>query len=105
MARVGDELLGLSRRLVFRRTAADTTGDLIEVDAYYEPGLDPPRAHYHPRQEERFEVVSGELFTHVDGTERAYGAGEAFIIPPGSRHTCIPLATRKCISSGRPVPP
>ena len=87
MARAGDELLGLSRRLVFRRTAADTTGDLVEVDAYSEPGLSPPRVHYHPRQEERFEVVSGELFTHVDGVERTYGAGETFVLPPGSRHS------------------
>ena len=88
MARAGDELLGpTSRRLVFRRTAADTNGELVEVDAYYEPGGNPPFLHYHPRQEERFEVVSGELFTHVDGVERTYGAGETFVLPPGSRHS------------------
>ena len=88
MARAGDELLGpTSRRLVFRRTAADTNGELVEVDAYYEPGGNPPFVHYHPRQEERFEVVSGELLTHVDGVERTYGAGETFVLPPRSRHS------------------
>ncbi len=88
MARAGDELLSpISGRLVFRRTAADTNGDLLEVDVFYKPGWNPPSVHYHPSQEERFEVVSGELFTHVDGVERAYGAGETFVLPPGSRHS------------------
>ncbi len=88
MAHAGDELLSpFSRRLVFRKTAADTNGELVEVDAYYEPGGNPPFVHYHPSQEERFEVVSGELLTHVDGVERTYGAGETFVLPPGSRHS------------------
>jgi len=88
MARAGDELLSpISGRLVFRRTAADTNGDLVEVDVFYKPGGNPPVVHYHPTQEERFEVVSGELSTHVDGVERTYGAGETFVLPPGSRHS------------------
>jgi quercetin dioxygenase-like cupin family protein len=88
MARAGDELLGpISRRLVFRKTTADTNGELLEVDAYYKPGGNPPPVHYHPSQEERFEVVSGEILTHVDGVERTYRAGETFVFPPGSRHS------------------
>ncbi len=88
MAHAGDELLSpIYERLVFRRTAEDTNGELVEVDAFFKPGGNPPPVHYHPSQEERFEVVSGELFTHVDGVERTYGAGETFILPPGSRHS------------------
>ncbi len=88
MARAGDELLSpISGRLVFRRTAADTNGDLVEVDVFYKPGGNPPPVHYHPSQEERFEVVSGEMLTHVHGVERTYGAGETFVLPPGSHHT------------------
>jgi quercetin dioxygenase-like cupin family protein len=88
MARAGDELLSpISGRLVFRRTAADTNGDLVEVDVFYKPDGNPPPVHYHPTQEERFEVVSGEMLTHVDGVERTYGAGETFVLPPGSRHS------------------
>ncbi len=88
MAHAGDELLGpTSRRLVFRRTAADTNGELVEVDVFYKPGGNLPPVHYHPSQEERFEVVSGEMLTHVDGVERTYGAGETFVLPPDSRHS------------------
>ena len=88
MARAGDELLSpISGRLVFRRTAADTNGDLVEVDVFYKPSGNPPPMHYHPTQEERFEVVSGEMLTHVDGVERTYGSGETFVLPPESRHS------------------
>ena len=73
MAHAGDELLDpTSRRLVFRRTAEDTNGELVGVDAYYEPGGNPPPVHCHPHQEERLEVVSGELFTHVDGALKGF---------------------------------
>ncbi len=54
---------------------------------FYKPGGNPPPVHYHPSQEERFEVVSGEMLTHDDGVERTYGAGETFVLPPESRHS------------------
>ncbi len=88
MAHAGDELLSpIQGRLVFRRTAEDTNGELVEVDVFYKPGGNLPPVHYHPSQEERFEVVSGEMLTHVDGVERTYGAGETFVLPPDSRHS------------------
>ncbi len=88
MARAGDELLSpISGRLVFRRTAADTNGDLLEVDVYYKPGGNPPPVHYHPRQEEHFEVVSGEMLTRVDRVERTCGAGENVVVRAGSHHS------------------
>lgn len=46
-----------------------------------------PPAHVHPRQEERFEVVSGTLRGRVAGKERALKAGEALAVPRGTRHT------------------
>ena len=88
MARAGDELLSpIFERLVFRKTSRDTKGELLEVDAHHKPGGNPPPVHYHPSQGERFEVVSGEILTHVDGVERTYAAGESFVLPPGSRHS------------------
>jgi hypothetical protein len=52
------------------RTAAETDGDLLEMEAAYGgTGLLPPE-HLHPRQVERFEVLEGTLRTIIDGTER-----------------------------------
>jgi hypothetical protein len=37
----------------FVRTAADTNGEVVEVEATYQPGSVEPLAHYHPAQDER----------------------------------------------------
>ena len=49
-------------------------------------GAAPPE-HVHPRQEERFETVSGVLCARVGGEERTLGAGEGMVVPPGTPHT------------------
>lgn len=88
MARAGDELVGPNyERIVFRRTAEETNSELVEVDAFYEPGANGPPEHYHPLQEERFEVISGDILARVDGIERLYEAGETFVLPIDTRHT------------------
>jgi len=87
MAKPGDELVDpQGGRLVFRQTAGSTGGELLEMEAYYEPNSELPPEHYHPNQEERFEVVTGIIRTIVDGQERSYHPGEDFTIPPGVSH-------------------
>ena len=46
-----------------------------------------PGTHVHPKQEERFEVISGTLGSHVAGVERIHEAGEVVTAPAGSVHT------------------
>jgi hypothetical protein len=72
IAKAGDEL-----RTVFRKTARDTDGELLQVDWIGEPG-------WTTGPEERFEVISGQLGLRVEGVERIYGAGEViyFVRPP-----------------------
>ena len=75
------------QRLIFRKTAQDTGGELLEVESLYtKPTPSRPPVHYHPRQEERFEVLSGRLSVVVDGQERTLEEGEVLIIPPGAPH-------------------
>jgi len=75
------------QRLIFRKTAADTGGELLEVEAVYtKPSPSRPPVHVHPRQEERFEVLAGEVRAVVGGEERTLGTGELFVIPPGTPH-------------------
>ncbi|HVG98699.1 MAG TPA: cupin domain-containing protein, partial [Chloroflexota bacterium] len=63
MARAGDVLEHpiTGERIVVRQSARDTRGELFELDIYVRPGGFVAAAHIHPRQEERFEIVSGAL--------------------------------------------
>lgn len=74
------------QRLVFRKTAAETNGELLEVESVLAPNSPRPPAHYHPTQEERFTVLSGTVTACVDGVERRYSTGDSFTIPPRAVH-------------------
>ncbi|MBK9124998.1 MAG: cupin domain-containing protein [Chloroflexi bacterium] len=70
----------------FLRTADETGGALFEVEVTYNPHSKRPPTHYHPRQEERFDVVQGQITAEIGGETRTYRAGEYFIVPPGTHH-------------------
>lgn len=87
MAKAGEVLVNPNGdRLVFRKTASDTGGELLEVDMTYRPDSTKPPEHYHPHQEEHFEVLAGAILTVIDGVERTYMPGEDFTIPAGAPH-------------------
>jgi quercetin dioxygenase-like cupin family protein len=88
MAKAGDELVNpvTGLRTVFRKTTRETDGELLQVDWIGEPGWTTGPDHIHPRQEERFEVISGKLGLRVDGVERIHGAGEVIVAAEGSAH-------------------
>jgi quercetin dioxygenase-like cupin family protein len=73
-------------RLLLVRTAAETDGELLEMEATYGGTADLPPEHWHPSQHERFEVLEGAVRTIVDGVERRYETGETFEVPAGVRH-------------------
>src|SRR5918995_1598903 len=85
MAKAGDELVNpvTGLRTVFRKTARQTSGELLQVDWIGEPGWTTGPDH---DQEERFEVLSGKLGLRVEGVERVLGEGEAITAPAGSAH-------------------
>lgn len=87
MAHAGQELEGPGGfRLRLVRTAAETGGELLEMEARYGGGGWLPPEHLHPRQAERFEVLEGTMRTIIDGAERHYEAGETFEVPAGTPH-------------------
>jgi mannose-6-phosphate isomerase-like protein (cupin superfamily) len=89
MAKVGDVLENpvSGQRLIFRKTAQDTGEELLEVESIYtKPSPSRPPVHYHPRQEEHFEVLSGDLHTLICGQERTLTEGEVLVIPPRIPH-------------------
>ena len=55
-------------RLTFLKTATETNGDLLEMEAIYNPNSPQPPLHYHPYQEEQFRVLSGTFRTKPPAT-------------------------------------
>lgn len=60
--------------------------DAFLVEATYAPGKPPPK-HFHPGQDEHFEVLAGTVAVKIDDAERTYGASEEIDIPRGTVHT------------------
>jgi mannose-6-phosphate isomerase-like protein (cupin superfamily) len=46
-----------------------STAEALEVEASYRPLGSPPPAHFHPSQDEHFEVLAGAMWARVDGEE------------------------------------
>jgi len=88
MAKAGDELVNpvTGLRTVFRKTARETDGELLQVDWIGDPGWTTGPDHVHPLQEERFEVLSGWLGLRVEGVERVLGEGEMIMASAGTAH-------------------
>lgn len=58
----------------------------LVLDATWEPGATAPPPHFHPKQDERFEVLAGSLTVVIDGTTRVLEAGNRLEIPRGTPH-------------------
>ena len=87
MAHAGQEFEGPGGfRLRLIRTAAETNGELLEMEATYGGGGQLPPAHLHPSQVERFEVLEGAVRTVIDGEERRHETGDSFEVGAGVAH-------------------
>ena len=67
-------------------TVVRSEPELLEVETEYAPQGTPPPKHFHPEQDERFEVLEGSLRVNVDGEERDLAAGETIEIPRKAVH-------------------
>jgi len=73
-------------RITFRKTAADTNGELLAFDLELAPDGHVPGMHVHPVQEERFEVVEGTMHFRMGRKKVIAKAGDVVVVPPGVRH-------------------
>jgi mannose-6-phosphate isomerase-like protein (cupin superfamily) len=64
----------------------ESTPEVLLIEARWDPGSTEPIAHFHPHQDEHFEVLEGELTAVVDGERRVLRAGEALDVPRGAVH-------------------
>lgn len=87
MPEVNDEIrVSEDERILFLKTARETDGELVEVRASYKPNSGKPPAHFHPNQEERFEVLSGLFRVNIGGEEADYRPGDTIQVPKGAVH-------------------
>jgi quercetin dioxygenase-like cupin family protein len=69
-----------------QRLAFDREGDCLHAEVFADPGGDVP-SHYHPHQEERFEVLTGHVRFVVDGRRTEGGPGTRVIARAGVKHS------------------
>jgi quercetin dioxygenase-like cupin family protein len=73
-------------RLIFRQTAADTGGELVEVECVVSPDGSVAGAHVHPYQEERFDVLEGLVGFKAGRKKIIAEPGDTVVVPAGTVH-------------------
>ncbi len=73
-------------QIEFLRTAADTNGELLEIELTLAADGRVPGAHVHPEQEERFEVLEGTMKFRLGLRTIVAEAGDTVTVPAGRVH-------------------
>ena len=88
MARAGDEVENpaTGERVVFVRTAADTAGELLEMENSWTRADHATAPHVHPGMEETWEILAGRARFLIGGEESVAEPGDVVVAPPGVPH-------------------
>lgn len=70
----------------FLQTAQDTGGRLLEMESTFRAHTTEPPLHYHPYQDEKFIIISGQLTVRLNGEIKIFAAGDQFHIPKKMVH-------------------
>ncbi|AYA36821.1 cupin domain-containing protein [Hymenobacter oligotrophus] len=73
--------------IYFLTTTRQSCGAELVVESSYRGRSLEPQPHFHPTQEEHFEVLQGEVTVRLDGTLRTLRCGEELRIAPGQVHS------------------
>jgi len=73
-------------KITFIQTAADTDGELLEIQLELSADGAVPGAHIHPEQEERFEVLEGTMTFRMGMKKIVAHAGDVVTVPAGKIH-------------------
>jgi quercetin dioxygenase-like cupin family protein len=66
---------------------ASASGEMLRAETVVQPGGGAGPLHRHRFQEERFEILEGEIIGRIGRTRRRVRAGETFVVPPDAPHT------------------
>ena len=64
--------------------------ELLVMEQSYEADAEGPPPHFHPSQDEHFEVLEGAIALKIGHAHSVVPAGESFGIPRGTAHTMGP---------------
>jgi quercetin dioxygenase-like cupin family protein len=76
----------------------------LEMETIYRPFSQEPPLHYHPCQEEYFQVLSGELTVKLNGEIKIYRQGAMIHIKPQVRHSMWNAGLKPAVVSWRVSP-
>jgi mannose-6-phosphate isomerase-like protein (cupin superfamily) len=68
-------------------TVVTSSAELLELDADWEPSKHKPLPHFHPSQDEHFEITEGQVSVKLGGETRVLNAGDTVDVPRGVVHT------------------
>jgi mannose-6-phosphate isomerase-like protein (cupin superfamily) len=88
MIRAGDSIENpvTGERLVFHQTSSDTRGEQVIFETFVQPNGFVAAAHVHPRQEERFHVLTGTVGFRIGRKRLVAGPETRLVVPPGTAH-------------------
>ncbi|MBK8546928.1 MAG: cupin domain-containing protein [Saprospiraceae bacterium] len=89
----------VGQKLRFIRTSTDTNGELLEIETTYPTKSIEPMAHYHPFQEEWFEVTEGEISIRLDGRIFTLSGGDKIHIPKNKVHSMWNNSANKTVAN------
>ena len=74
-------------RITFLQTGAQTDGELFAFEVCVPTDMISPPPHLHVAEEERLEVLEGEMTLQTDGRQRVLRPGDSYVVKPGVAHT------------------
>lgn len=82
---IDNPVVGQEHRLIER--SDDVDEECLRYEVRFQADATSFAEHLHPKSDETFKVIEGELIVTIDGEERSLGPGEELTIPAGSPHT------------------
>jgi mannose-6-phosphate isomerase-like protein (cupin superfamily) len=73
-------------RIVFRKTSRETNGEAVVIETFVQPNGFVAAAHLHPAQEERFEILRGDVGFRIGREKLVAGPGQRLVVPAGTPH-------------------
>jgi len=73
-------------QIVILRSAADTSGEVLDWELRLAPGGRVPSSHAHPEQQETFTVLEGTMRFRVGWRRIIARPGQRVLVPPGTVH-------------------
>lgn len=75
------------QEIKFIQTSRDTQGLLLEMETTYQPHSTEPLPHFHPQQEENFQVLSGSISVRLGTELKVLSVGDTLHIPAKQVHS------------------